>query len=196
VLILSGFLAHTYGARQPLGLAASLVFEQTYSQVEGDSASLAELLALLSALAGIPLRQDIAVTGSLNQHGQVQPVGGLAEKIEGFFDVCRARGLTGQQGVLIPNANRRHLMLRDDVVAAAADGRFSVWAISHVDEGLTLLSGQPAGELREGQYPTGSFHRAVADRLAQFAERLKEAAPRPTNGRRSHAAKPAKPETT
>jgi predicted ATP-dependent protease len=188
VLILGGYLAHTYGQRQPLGLAANLVFEQTYGQVEGDSASLAELYALLSALAEIPLRQDVAVTGSVNQHGQVQPVGGLNEKIEGFFDVCQARGLTGQQGVLIPAGNCRHLMLRDDVVEAIRAGRFNVWPVDDVNVGLTLLSGRPAGEAKDGQYPRGSFHRAVADRLARYAESLKSMSAPASNGRRPRAA--------
>jgi predicted ATP-dependent protease len=190
VLILGGYLAQTYGRQRPLGLAASLVFEQTYAQVEGDSASLAELYALLSAVAGVPLRQDVAVTGSLNQHGQVQPVGGLNEKIEGFYDLCHARGLTGRQGVLIPAANRRHLMLRDDVVAAVAAGRFHVWALHQVDQGLELLSDLEAGTDRKGQYPAGSFHRAVADQLTRFADSLKAADPGTHNGRASRARKP------
>lgn len=187
VLILGGYLAHAYGQSRPLSLAASLVFEQSYGMVEGDSASLAELYTLLSALSELPLRQDIAVTGSINQHGQVQPVGGLDEKIEGFFDVCRARGLTGQQGVLIPDANRRHLMLRDDVVEAVQAGQFNVWAIQTVDEGIPLLSGMPAGELEAGQYSADSFHRAVADRLASFAAVLKSFSARGANGHRARA---------
>ncbi len=126
VLILSGFLAGRYALDTPMSLFASLVFEQSYGGVEGDSASSAELYALLSALAEVPLRQDLAVTGSVNQHGEVQAIGGVNEKIEGFFDICAARGLTGTQGVLIPQANVQHLMLREDVVEACAAGRFAV----------------------------------------------------------------------
>jgi predicted ATP-dependent protease len=168
-----------------LNLSASLVFEQSYGMVEGDSASLAELFALISALAEIPLRQDIAMTGSVNQHGQVQPIGGATEKIEGFFDVCHEKGLTGQQGVLIPASNRRHVMLRNDVVEAVRGGRFHIWAAETVDEGLALLTGCEPGELnKQGVYPTGSVHRAVADRLAKYAEILKgEAGNRSLNAR-------------
>jgi lon-related putative ATP-dependent protease len=163
VLILSGYLLRRYGQTGHLSLSASLVFEQSYSLVEGDSASLAELCVLLSAVAETPLRQDVAVTGSVNQHGQVQPVGGVAEKIEGFFDVCRARGFTGAQGVLIPAANRRHLMLRDDVVEAVRAGQFHVWAAEQVDEALELLTGQTADGL----------HTAVSARLAGYTEILR-----------------------
>jgi len=174
VLILSGYLLRQYGQAMPLNLSASLVFEQSYGMVEGDSASLAELFALLSALSGLPLRQDIAVTGSVNQHGQVQAVGGVTEKIEGFFDACRQKGLTGQQGVLIPTANRQHLMLRDEVVEAVRAGRFNVWAVEAVDAGLELLTGLPAGERdSRGVYSAGSVHRAVADQLAKYAKALK-----------------------
>ncbi|MBL8057613.1 MAG: AAA family ATPase, partial [Anaerolineales bacterium] len=173
VLILAGYLLQQYGAAAPLNLSASLVFEQSYGPVEGDSASLAELLALLSALAGAPLRQDLAVTGSVDQYGQVQPVGGLSEKVEGFFEACRRRGLTGTQGVLIPAANRAHLMLQDEVVAAAEAGQFGVWAVASVDEALALISGRPAGARgARGRFPAGSLHRAAADRLAAFARAL------------------------
>ena len=125
MLILSGFIAGRYALDAPMSLQASLVFEQSYGGVEGDSASVAELCALLSALAGLPLRQDLAVTGSVNQHGNVQAIGGVNEKVEGFFDVCAARGLTGRHGVLIPAANVQHLMLRADVVEACKDGKFA-----------------------------------------------------------------------
>jgi lon-related putative ATP-dependent protease len=170
VLILSGFLAGRYALDTPMSLFASLVFEQSYSGVEGDSASSAELYALLSALADVPLRQDLAVTGSVNQHGEVQAIGGVNEKIEGFFDICNARGLTGRQGVLIPDANVQHLMLRGDVVEACAAGRFSVYPIATVDEGIALLTGLTAG-IRggDGNYPVGSINRRVEDRLRAFA---------------------------
>ena len=146
VMILSAFLATRYCARQPLSLQASLVFEQTYGGVDGDSASLAELCALLSALADVPLLQSLAVTGSINQNGQVQAIGAVNEKIEGFFDICAARGLTGRQGVLIPGSNAKHLMLRADVVAACRDGKFSIYSIDSVDQAIEVLSGHPAGD--------------------------------------------------
>ena len=174
VLILSGYLLQKYGPTRSLNLNASLVFEQSYGLVEGDSASLAELFALISALSEIPLRQDIAMTGSVNQHGQVQPIGGATEKIEGFFDVCQEQGFTGQQGVLIPASNRRHLMLRNDVVDAVRAGQFHIWTAETVDEGLALLTGRAPGELnKQSLYPNGSVHRAVADRLAKYAEILR-----------------------
>ena len=191
VLILNGYLLRKYGQSGPLSLSASLVFEQSYSMVDGDSASLAELCVLLSAAADLPLRQDIAVTGSVNQHGQVQAVGGVTEKIEGFFDLCRSRGLTGMQGVMIPAANRRNLMLRDDVVAAVTAGRFHLWLAHSVDEALELLTGLPAGQPDEaGLYPEGSVHRVVADRLGTYAESLRNLAAeekeRVTPGRNGH----------
>src|SRR5690606_16459953 len=150
----------------PLALAATLVFEQSYEVVEGDSASAAELLALLSALADVPLRQELAVTGSVNQWGEVQAVGGVNEKIEGFFDVCAARGLTGTQGVLSPAANRQNLMLREEVVAAVREGRFSITAIKTIDEGLALLTGLEAGEKgADGRFGPESVNGRVEARL-------------------------------
>jgi predicted ATP-dependent protease len=170
VLILSGFLAGRYALDTPMSLFASLVFEQSYGGVEGDSASSAELYALLSALADAPLRQDLAVTGSVNQHGEVQAIGGVNEKIEGFFDICRARGLTGTQGVLIPEANVQHLMLREDVIDACGAGRFAVFPIATIDEGLALLTGLAAGTRgADSTYPAGSVNRRVEDRLRSFA---------------------------
>ncbi|MDH3318300.1 MAG: AAA family ATPase [Betaproteobacteria bacterium] len=163
VLILSGYLAGRYMPTKPLSLSASLVFEQSYGGVEGDSASSAELYALLSALAGAPLKQSLAVTGSVNQHGDVQAIGSVNEKIEGFFDLCRARGLTGEQGVLIPQANVMHLMLREDVVQAVEEGRFAVYAVRSVDEGVELLTGVPAEEI----------HARVEARLAEFAAKAR-----------------------
>lgn len=174
VLILSGFLLRKYGTAAPLSLSASLVFEQMYGMVEGDSASLAELCCLISALSGVPIRQDLAMTGSVNQHGQVQPVGGISEKIEGFFDTCNARGLTGSQGVAIPATNKSNLMLRDDVVEAVAAGRFHIWTVTQVDEALALLTSRTPGEPgADGVYPEDSIHRAVADRLASYSGILK-----------------------
>jgi predicted ATP-dependent protease len=171
VLILSGFLAGRFALDAPMSLFASLVFEQSYGGVEGDSASSAELYALLSALAEAPLRQDLAVTGSVNQLGVVQAIGGVNEKIEGFFDICSARGLTGTQGVLIPSANAQHLMLRDDVVRACAAGRFAVYPIATVDEGIALLTGLDAGSRQtDGAFPPESVNRRVEDRLRAFAD--------------------------
>ena len=153
-----------------MSLQGSLVFEQSYGGVEGDSASVAELCALLSALASTPLRQDIGITGSVNQHGDVQPIGGVNEKIEGFFDICAARGLTGRQGVLIPASNVQHLMLRQDVVQACAEGRFSIYPMKNVDQALSLLTGMKAGERDpDGHYPPGCVNACVVDRLARFA---------------------------
>ena len=170
VLILSGFLAGRYVPDHPLSLSASLVFEQSYGGVEGDSASSAELYALLSALANVPIKQTIAVTGSINQHGQIQAVGGINEKIEGFFDVCHAKGLTGDQGVLIPAANRRHLMLRDDVIKAVEAGTFHVYAADTIDQGIEILTGKPAGARDEtGRFPAESVNALVEQRLTTFA---------------------------
>jgi predicted ATP-dependent protease len=148
----------------------SLAFEQSYGGVEGDSASSAELYALISGLAELPVREDLAVTGSVNQHGHVQAIGGVNEKIEGFFDICRARGLTGAQGVLIPKANIQHLMLRREVIEACADGKFAIYPVGTIDEGLTLLTSYLAGERgADGCYPVGSVNRRVEDRLRAFA---------------------------
>ncbi len=171
VMILASFLAARYSGRRPLSLAASLAFEQTYGAVEGDSASLAELCALLSSLAAIPVRQALAVTGSVNQHGEVQAVGAVNEKVEGFFEVCRRRGLDGSHGVLVPRANVPHLMLRDDVVAACADGRFAVYAVASVDQAIELLTGVPAGAADAGgNFARGSVNARVVERLGELAE--------------------------
>jgi lon-related putative ATP-dependent protease len=166
VLILSSLLSARYAREQPLSLSASLGFEQTYGTVDGDSASLAEFCVLLSSLAEVPIRQDFAVTGSIDQHGDVQAIGGVNEKIEGFFDVCRSRGLSGSQGVIVPASNVRHLMLRPDVVAAVEAGDFRVHAVATVDEAILLLTGMPVGVPgADGKYPEGTFNRRVADRL-------------------------------
>lgn len=170
VLILAGFLGGHYAGERPLSLQASLVFEQSYGGVEGDSASSAELYALLSALAEIPIRQSLAVTGSVNQHGMVQAIGGANEKIEAFFDVCAAGGLTGEQGVLIPKPNVRHLMLRKDVVEAASAGKFHIWPVTTIEEGIELLTGVPAGRRdASGNYPDGSVSARIVKRLTDFA---------------------------
>lgn len=170
VLILSSFLASRYGTDKPLALNASLVFEQSYGGVDGDSASSAELYALLSALAEAPIKQSLAVTGSVNQLGQVQAIGGVNEKIEGFFDVCKLAGPAPGQGVLIPASNVKHLMLRQDVVDAVASGTFHIFPIETIDEGIEVLTGIPAGQIdAKGAYPAGSINARVEARLATFA---------------------------
>ena len=175
VLILSSFLRARYAQEQPLSLDASLVFEQSYGGIDGDSASSTELYALLSAIAQVPIKQSLAVTGSVNQLGQVQAIGGVNEKIEGFFDLCKARGLTGDQGVMIPDANVKHLMLRHDVVDAVAAGQFNIYPIKTIDEGIEVLTGLPAGEANaKGIYPKGSINRLVYDRLAEIATKRRE----------------------
>ena len=175
VLILSGFLQGRYAQRYPLSLSASLVFEQSYGGIDGDSASSAELYTLLSALSDVPLRQNLAVTGSVNQHGVVQPIGGVNEKIEGFFDVCRDRGLTGDQGVLIPASNVEHLMLRPDVVEAAEAGDFHVYPVETIDQGIELLTGVEAGTRDEqGAFPEDTINGRVEARLREFADRRRQ----------------------
>jgi predicted ATP-dependent protease len=172
VLILEGFIGGRYGRTRPLSLAASLVFEQSYGGVEGDSASLAECCALLSAIGRLPLRQDVAVTGSINQHGDVQPIGGVNQKIEGFFDVCDRLGLKGHEAVVIPAQNTGDLMLREDVVAAAAEGRFTVHTVKTVDDALEILTGLSAGTAGvDGTYPADSLNGRVERGLEELAER-------------------------
>lgn len=172
VFILAGFLGARYAPDHPLSLDASIVFEQSYGVVEGDSASCAELCALLSALAEVPLRQSLAMTGAVNQHGGVQAIGGVNEKIEGFFDVCKARGITGEEGVVIPASNVKHLMLRRDVVEAVEKGLFSIYPIETVDQAMELLSTVPPGERdASGKFPDGTVNQRVESRLIAFAER-------------------------
>ena len=181
VLILSGFLEGRFAQQYPLSLSARLVFEQSYGGIDGDSASSAELYALLSALAEVPLKQHLAVTGSVNQRGVVQPIGGVNEKIEGFFDVCEERGLTGDQGVLIPAANADNLMLRPDVVAAVRAGDFHVYPVETVDQGIELLTDVEAGTRDEqGTFPAGTINAMVEARLREFADRRRQFAQ--TNG--------------
>jgi predicted ATP-dependent protease len=175
VLVIGGFLAARFAHARPLLFGASLVFEQTYEAIDGDSASSSELYALISALSGFPLRQDLAVTGSVDQQGSIQPVGGLNEKIEAFYDVCQAKGFTGKQGVLIPTTNRDALMLRADVVEAIAAGQFHVYAVSSVEEGIELLTGTRAGVADEsGVYPQDTVFRAAADKLKRFHDAMTE----------------------
>jgi Lon-like ATP-dependent protease len=173
VLILTGFLRARFAQDKPLALTASLCFEQNYGGIEGDSASAAELYALLSSLAEVPLRQGIAVTGSVNQRGEVQPIGGINHKIEGFFDLCRQKGLDGEQGVMVPRRNEAQLMLRSDVVEAVKQGQFHVWAVSTVEQGLEVLTGMAAGARdARGRFPPESVFGRVDAKLSRLAQEV------------------------
>ncbi len=175
VLILGGFLRARFAQDKPLNLNASITFEQSYSGVDGDSASSTELYALLSALSSKPIDQGVAVTGSVNQHGEIQPIGGVNQKIEGFFKVCKARGLNGKQGVMIPRRNLGDLTLESEVVEAVKNGQFHVWAVDHVDQGIELLTGVPAGERNEeGEFPEGTMNYLVDMRLDELSTGMKE----------------------
>lgn len=172
VLILKGFLGERYAIDHPLSLSASLVFEQSYSSIDGDSASSAELYALLSAIGKIPIRQSLSVTGSVNQHGKVQPIGGVNEKIEGFFDICKKRGLTGRQGVLIPKANEKSLMLRNDVIEAVREEKFHIYSVETIDEGMELLTGMEMGDPdHEGNYPEDSINGKIVRKLHDLSDK-------------------------
>lgn len=171
MFILSGYLRHKYAQREPLNLTASICFEQSYGGIDGDSASSTEIYALLSSLSGVSIRQDMAVTGSVNQLGDIQPIGGVNEKVEGYYDVCKAQGLTGKQAVMIPKQNERHLMLRKDVVEAVKKGKFNIYSIEDIDEGIELLMGKKAGKMRaDGGYPPDSVHGMVMTRLREMNE--------------------------
>lgn len=174
MLIISGYLGGMYAVDKPLSLAATITFEQSYDGVEGDSASSTEVYALLSSLARLPIKQGIAVTGSVNQHGEIQAIGGATAKIEGFFDVCKEKGLTGEQGVILPAANVATLMLREDVVDAVAAGQFHIYPVNSIDEGIAILTGVPAGQRGpDGRFPQGTVNRRVDDALRDLAIRLK-----------------------
>jgi predicted ATP-dependent protease len=175
VLILTGYLGGKFAHDRPLSFSASICFEQNYEGVEGDSASSTELYCLLSAFSGVPIRQGIAVTGSVNQHGMIQPIGGVNFKIEGFYAVCKAKGLTGEQGVIIPASNERHLMLNDEVVQAVRDGKFHIWSVETIDQGIEILTGVAAGEKQEdGVYPEGTINHLVDKRLREMIESMKK----------------------
>jgi predicted ATP-dependent protease len=175
VLILSGYLGHRYAQDKAFSLSASICFEQLYEEVEGDSASSAELYCLLSSLSEAALRQDIAVTGSVDQRGRIQPVGAINEKIEGFYAVCKAKGLTGSQGVMIPKTNARHLMLKEEVVTAVRNKKFHIYPVETIDEGIEILTGVEAGKINpEGKYPQGSINYLVNQKLAEYAGVLSE----------------------
>ena len=174
-MVLVGYLRGKYGYDKPLSLNASIGFEQSYSEVDGDSASSTELYALLSAISGIPIAQGIAVTGSVDQNGNIQAIGGATQKIEGFFEVCKTKGLSGSQGVIVPRDNLRHLALNDDVVEAVNEGLFHIYAVSTIDEGIEVLTGIPAGERQgKGAYAGGTVHESVERRLLELAQAAHE----------------------
>ena len=175
VMILTAYLGGKYAKKQSLTLSASLTFEQLYGEVEGDSATCAEVYALLSSISDVPLKQSIAITGSMNQHGEVQPIGGANEKIEGFFDVCKNAGLDGNHGVIIPGKNIRHLMLKKEVIDTTREGKFHIYSIDSIEDGIEILTGMPAGEMQpDGNYPEGTLNFLVAKKLQEFSEALKE----------------------
>ena len=175
LMILSSYLGKKYAQDMPLSLSAHITFEQNYSGIEGDSASSTELYCLLSALSGLPLNQGIAVTGSVDQFGNVQPIGGVNEKIEGFYEYCKISGLTGKQGVMIPDSNKRHLMLNSEVIKAVEDGKFSIWSVKNIDEGIEILTGVAAGKsYKDGSFTKNSVHALVSERLKKMlADSLK-----------------------
>jgi predicted ATP-dependent protease len=169
VLILSGYLGAKFGQERPLTLSTSLCFEQSYDGIDGDSASSTELYAIMSSLSGLPMKQNIAVTGSVNQKGEIQPIGGVNQKVEGMYDVCRIAGLTGDQGVMVPHQNLRNLMLRSDVVQAIKEGRFHIYSVKTIDEGLEILTGCPAGERGpDGAFPEGTVNSLVEKRFGEL----------------------------
>ena len=179
-MIISGYLGQKYAKDRPLGLTASVVFEQLYSGVDGDSASSTELYAILSSIAEVPIKQNIAVTGSVNQRGEIQPIGGVNEKIEGFYKVCKIKGFTGDQGVMIPHQNVKNLMLNEEVIEAIKAGTFYIYSVKTIDEGIEVLTDIPAGkENKDGGYEEGCIHYLVNKKLKEIAEKeeaaLKEA---------------------
>jgi predicted ATP-dependent protease len=172
VLILSGYLGRTFAQNYPLSLSISITFEQSYGGIDGDSASSTELYAILSSLSGTPINQGIAVTGSVNQKGEIQAIGGVNQKIEGFFDVCKTKGLTGEQGVLIPRANVKNLMLKKEVIDAVTNGQFHIYQVSSVEEGIEILTGKPVGHPDdEGNFPEGTVYGDVQKKLQKYLEK-------------------------
>jgi predicted ATP-dependent protease len=175
IMIIGGFLSRLFAHNKPLGLTAKIAFEQSYSGVDGDSASSTELYAILSELSGIPIKQYIAVTGSVNQNGEVQAIGGVNEKIEGYFEVCKLNGLTGKQGVMIPESNSQNLMLKEEIVEAVKSGKFHIYTVRTIDEGIELLTGVKAGKrLPDGSYEEGTVYYKVDKRLQEMADILKK----------------------
>jgi predicted ATP-dependent protease len=175
IMIITSYLGSKYAVNKPISLSASITFEQLYEMIEGDSATCAELYALLSSISGVPLKQSYALTGSMDQNGDVQPVGGVNEKIEGFYHLCKIRGLDGSHGVIIPQRNVKHLMLKQEVIDAVKEGIFSIYAISKVEEGLEFLTGMPAGELNEdGTYPEGTVNYLIMKRFEEISKALEK----------------------
>ena len=175
ILIITHFINSTYARKKPVSFSASITFEQLYDMIEGDSASCAELYVILSSLAGVPLKQNLAITGSMDQNGDVQPIGGVNEKIEGFFDLCKIRGLDGTHGVIIPKNNVKHLMVKQEVVDAVKEGKFFIYPIDKAGEGMEIFTGLPMGELGDdGTYPEGTVNYLVAKRLAEISEAMKD----------------------
>jgi lon-related putative ATP-dependent protease len=173
VLILTGYLGHKYGQNFPVTISANIAIEQSYGHIDGDSASMAELCALISAIANLPIDQSLAITGSMNQHGEVQSIGGVNEKIEGFYRLCKDKGLTGKQGVIVPKTNMVNLMLTPEVIQAVEDDRFSIYAVENIDQAIEVLMGQTAGKIsRTGRYPRKSIHGLVLDKLSAFSDLL------------------------
>ena len=175
VMILTSYLGSRYAKNLPLSLSASLVFEQSYGMVEGDSASSTELYALLSSISELPIKQNIAVTGSVNQFGEIQPIGGVNEKIEGFFDICMRRDSEASYGVIIPHANVKHLMLKEELIKAVESGKFTIYAVKSIDEGISILTGVEAGkENKKGKYPVKSVNGLVVARLEELSKTVKK----------------------
>jgi len=171
LMILSSLFRERFAQNKPITFSASVCFEQSYGMIDGDSASSTEYYVLVSAISGLPLKQGVSVTGSVSQKGEIQPIGGVNYKIKGFFDICKAKGLTGEQGVMIPHKNIRNLMLDQEVVDAVAEGKFHIWPVTTVEEGLKILTGKDAGKLQEdGSYPEGTVYRKVDDRLKEISE--------------------------
>jgi lon-related putative ATP-dependent protease len=194
VMILNGYMGFKYAQDKPLTLSASIVFEQLYSGVDGDSASSTELYAILSSLSGKPIDQSLAVTGSVNQRGEIQPIGGVNEKIEGFYQVCKLKGITGRQGVIIPHQNVKNLMLNLEVVQAVEDDKFHIYAIDNIDQGIELLMKVPAGErLKNGKFKKGTIHELADTKLAQLATPIMK---RSSDDKKKEAKKPAKKTAT
>ena len=173
VLLLTGYLGHKYGQGFPVAISANIAIEQSYGHIDGDSASMAELCALISAITHLPIDQSLAITGSINQHGEVQSIGGVNEKIEGFYQLCKDTGLNGSQGVIVPMTNMINLMLSQEVINAVEEGQFSIYAVEDIDQALEILMATPAGKIsRTGRYPIKSIHGMVLDKLGKFSELL------------------------
>jgi predicted ATP-dependent protease len=190
VMILNGYLGEKFAQERPLSVSASICFEQSYDGVDGDSASSTEAYCMLSSLSGVPIKQSIAVTGSMNQHGMVQPIGGVNEKIEGFFHVCKVKGLTGKQGVMIPESNVKNLMLKDEVIEAVKKKKFHVWSVSTIDEGIEVLTGKKAGvKGKNGKYPKGTINDLVDKKLKEYSENFTHLGKRPAKKKKAKSKK-------